>query len=238
MSDANDSSDPSSEGPAATAVLPDPKTAALRERAKTHFPSVLLTLTSIIQAIALETLWSSLTDEVDRLGLAHVPLDTWLQASALFIAIVVLWVYYAQLVMRLVWVPGLTDSLVPFLLGIGQFIEAGSLGTADVALWLAPFPFIFLVLFGSWNRTLRRAAEEPENAAVIHSFFPDSALVRLGPVLGSAGVIGVLACVAWRWPGTSTGALVVLNGLLFVQLVLQRRYWQDSVEPPSRRGAR
>jgi hypothetical protein len=34
----------------------------MRSRAKTHFPSVLLTLISIIQALALELMWSKIVE--------------------------------------------------------------------------------------------------------------------------------------------------------------------------------
>jgi hypothetical protein len=220
------SSDPISDGEDERMLR---KVEALRQRAKTHFPNVLLTLTSIIQALALETLWSSWAEEVERVGFEAIPLATSLQASALLIAIVLLWVYYAQLVMRLVWLPRLTDSLVPFALGLGQFIEADSLGTEHVALWLAPFPAIFLISFVAWNLTLERARMEPENAEVIAAFFPESALLRLGPMLGSVAILIVLAWAAWLWPRSANVQLVLLNLLLLAHLGLQGRYWRDSM---------
>jgi len=212
-------------------IADDQASALLRARAKAHFPNVLLTLTSIIQAMALETLWSRLSDVADPNGFVAISIETWLQALALLLAIVVLWVYYAQLVMRLVWVPRLTDSLIPFALGVGQFLQADTLGRGDIALWLAPFPVIFLLSFASWNWTLSRARQEPENAHLMAAFMPEDPLVRHGPMLGSVLLLVVMTTCVWIWPGTSTAALVVLDLLMFAQLVLQGLYWQDSVGP-------
>ena len=204
--------------------------ATLRARAKDHFPNVLLTLTSIIQAMALETLWSRLSDVAEPAGFAAIPLETWLQALALLLAIMVLWIYYAQLVMRLVWVPRLTDSLIPFVLGVGQFLEADTLGRADIALWLAPFPVIFLLCFASWNWTLAQARREPENAHLMAAFIPERLLVRHGPMLGSVLLLVLMSACVWIWPGASTAVLVLLDLLMLVQIVLQGLYWRDSVE--------
>ncbi len=205
--------------------------ATLRARAKTHFPSVLLTLTSVIQAMALETLWSRLSVLASPDGFRAIPLETWLQATALLLAIVVLWIYYAQLVMRLVWVPRLTDSLIPFALGVGQFLEADTLGAGNVALWLAPFPVIFLLCFASWNWTVARAQREPENADLIDAFLPASLVVRHGPMVGSIVLLVMMTLCAWVWPVSSMAMLILLDLLLLVHIALQGVYWQQSVDP-------
>ncbi len=207
----------------------DGQTAQLRARAKAQFPSVLLTLTSIIQAIALESLWSRFSGLAEPAGFAAIPAEAWLQSCAMLLAIMILWIYYAQLVMRLVWVPRLVDSLIPFALGIVQFLEIDAIGRGDVALWLAPFPLIFLLCFAGWNWTLRHAMEEPENEALIASFLPEDRLLRHGPMVGSI-VSSLLFCATvWIWPGTSLAALLALDGLLAVHLWLQGRYWRESV---------
>lgn len=208
----------------------DQKVAVLRLRAKLHFPNVLLTLTSIIQALALETLWSRVEAEIETKGLAGIPLDSWLQVSALLIAIMVLWIYYVQLVMRLVWVPSLTDSLIPFALGIAQFTEAYLLGKSNVAVWLLPFPMIFLLGLAAWHLTLARARRESENTAVIAGFMPESRIARFGPMLGSALLLALLTLAVWIRPATSTLALAILNLLMLGHLGLQGVYWRSSVE--------
>jgi hypothetical protein len=180
--------------------------------------------------MALETLWSRVSDAAEPNGFSAIPIDTWLQALALLLAIVVLWIYYAQLVMRLVWVPRLTDSLVPFALGIGQFLQADTLGRSDVASWLAPFPLIFLLCFASWHWTVARALDEPENVLFVSTLIPENSLVRHGPMLGSVAVLSLLSAIVGVWPASATAALVALNLLMMLHLWLQGRYWRDSVE--------
>ena len=83
-------------------------------RAKELLPSLLLTLISIIQALALEVLWSSITSREDLWAATETSVITWLQIAAVFQVIVLIWVYYAHLVMRLRWIPQLQDSIIPF----------------------------------------------------------------------------------------------------------------------------
>jgi hypothetical protein len=214
----------------------DLQVATLRARAKAQFPSVLLTLTSIIQAIALESLWSRFSELAEPDGFLAIPVEAWLQSGAMLLAIMVLWIYYAQLVMRLVWVPRLADSLIPFALGVAQFLEIDTLGREDVALWLAPFPVIFLLCFAGWNLTIARAGDESENADLMATFRPENGLVRYGPMLGSVVFLMLLAACVWRWPGSSTAALISLDLLLVLHLWLQGRYWRESVLRPNNGG--
>lgn len=207
----------------------DRQVAILRTRAKAQFPSVLLTLTSIIQAIALESLWSRFSSLAEPGGFLAIPVESWLQATAMLLAIIVLWIYYAQLVMRLVWVPRLADSLIPFALGIAQFLAIDTLGRGGIALWLAPFPLIFLLCFAGWNWTVSHAMEEPENADLIAAFLPEDRLLRHGPMAGSIALLTLLSAIVWLWPGASTAALMTLDALLILHLWLQGRYWRESV---------
>lgn len=205
------------------------RTAALRARAKRLFPGVLLTLASIIQALALETLWGEIAGQAEAVGVASLGAVVWLQGSALLLAIMVLWIFYAQLVMRLAWVPRLIDSLVPFGYGLGQFLLADTIGSLALHLWLLPFPFIFALALLAWNATLAHAAEEPENAQIIDGFLPASRLVRLGPMVGTIVVLLALALVVWLAPGTALACLLMLNLLMLGHLVLQGAYWRRSM---------
>ncbi len=214
----------------------DRQVAILRARAKAQFPSVLLTLTSIIQAIALESLWSRFSALAEPEGFLAIPIEAWLQAIAMLLAIMVLWIYYAQLVMRLVWVPRLADSLIPFALGIAQFLEIDTLGRGEIALWLAPFPLIFLLCFAGWNWTVAHAMEEPENADLIAAFLPEDRLLRHGPMAGSVALLVLFSAIVRLWPGASTAALVALDALLVLHLWLQGRYWRESVFRAAGRG--
>ena len=101
---------------------------SLSLRAKDLLPSLLLTLTSIIQALALEVLWSSIASREDLWAANESSFIVWLQIAAVFQAIVLVWVYYTHMVMRLRWIPQLQDSIIPFAFGVGEFTLATLLG--------------------------------------------------------------------------------------------------------------
>jgi len=185
----------------------------------------------VIQAIALESLGSRIGELALPAGVRGIPLDAWLQALGMLFAILVLWIYYAQIVMRLSWVPELSDSLIPFALGITQFLEIHTLGCGGIALWLAPIPAMFLLCHFGWNRTVDRALAEAENAPFAPAFRAETRLVRDGPMLGSVALLGVLAAAVALRPGLGTAALVVLDLLLLAQIGLQGRYWRESMGP-------
>ena len=104
---------------------------AMRDRAKEHFPMVLLTLLSIVQALALELLWSHVV-EADYLY--ESPLDalvTWIQIAATFTGLILIWVVYASNTMRFRWVPVTVDSVYPFIIGVLEFMLVETLDPGE-----------------------------------------------------------------------------------------------------------
>ena len=60
---------------------------SIRERAKEHFPTVLLTLLSIVQALALELFWSHLVDAEGLYQLSWFAVLWWIQILATLLGI-------------------------------------------------------------------------------------------------------------------------------------------------------
>jgi len=85
----------------------------MRKRAKEHFPTVLLTLLSIVQALALELLWSHLRESPYLFELSWITAISWMQILATFLGLVLIWVVYANNVMRFRWVPVTSESVYP-----------------------------------------------------------------------------------------------------------------------------
>jgi len=94
---------------------------SLRNRAQEHFPAVLLTLISIIQALALELLWGKITDNGQLWPLDPDAVVAWGMVSVTFLGILQIWIMYSSLVMCFVWLPGLRDSIFPFIIGVQEF---------------------------------------------------------------------------------------------------------------------
>jgi len=75
----------------------------IRARAKEQLPQVLLTLMSIIQALALEFLWDDV--RVAERALRWDAVSTWLQIVADMLGIVQVWLLYTTATMRVRWTP-------------------------------------------------------------------------------------------------------------------------------------
>ena len=111
----------------------------LSQRLKEQFAPAYLTLTSIIQGVAL----SALVVRVE----SHYPQFTatdWFLAIATFMAILAVWNEYVMLVLAYVWVPTLIDSAVPFAFLAGELFAA-HFAYHDLRLWLLTAALLFLV---------------------------------------------------------------------------------------------
>lgn len=199
----------------------------IRERATENFPSVLLTLLSMIQALALELLWSRLHDSDYLLAGGLTALVGWLQAAAVLLGMLVVWVYYTSLVMRFRWLPRTRDSIVPFGIGLLEFALVDLMGPERAGAWLAAFALIFTLSLWNSHLTYRRARAEPGN----EEFFQDVPPATWRDHRLGAAVIGALLAAAvlcgWR------GSWGIVEGLVFAgvclsmlhQLAESRRYW-------------
>jgi len=117
-------------------MKPAPETVS--QRLKGQFAPAYLTLTSIIQGVALSTL-------VMRVESNNAQFDAtnWLLTVATFVAFLAVWNEYLMQVLMFVWVPTLLDSLVPFAflaseLFMAHFVYNGLRG------WLLTLGLIFV----------------------------------------------------------------------------------------------
>src|SRR5579884_3223442 len=98
------------------------------------FTVAYLTLTSIIQGVALGYLVAVVDGAASKL-----PIASWLLAVASFLAIVVLWQEYMIGATIFSWSPTLADSLIPFALGAAELAAIhGVRDTHDLTHWLWP----------------------------------------------------------------------------------------------------
>jgi len=143
---------------------------SMRRRAKEHLPHVLLTLLSIIQALALELLWTHL-EAADYLFVPDWRTAIyWLQAISTFLGILVIWLVYATNVMRFRWVPSIGDSVHPFVVGLLQFMMIEVMGPGGgVGWWLLLLALIFAIMNWVAHSTMYRARRDGDN----EEFFRD-----------------------------------------------------------------
>ena len=120
---------------------------SIRNRAKDHFPMVLLTLLSIVQALALELLWSQVRETYAAYQEVSLVATTWwIQVAATFLGLVLIWVVYAANAMRFRWVPATSDSVYPFLIGVIEFMLVEALEPGRTGLWLVLIATVFAMM--------------------------------------------------------------------------------------------
>ena len=203
----------------------------IRDRAKEHLPMVLLTLLSIVQALALELLWSYVRESAYLFEMTWTALLTWIQIGTNFVGIVVIWLVYASTAMRFRWVPSTSDSVYPFIIGILEFILIEALAPGFMGWWFICLATIFGLMTWVSHMTMRRARLDGENddffanlePATARDFLPAfiiiSVLILAGAYLAYSGDRGVVALVA---------VIVAFAGLVR-QLIVAARFWELSV---------
>lgn len=203
----------------------------MRERAKEHFPTVLLTLLSIVQALALELLWSHLQEAEYLYILSPTAVALWLQILATFFGIVLIWVVYASNVMRFRWVPATSDSVYPFLIGVIEFMLIETLSTENVGLWFGFMAAVFGLMYWIAHITMKRARQDEDNAV----FFRGVAPARLSDFYAEIATVTVLATLgSYLHLSGTRGALLILslaavNGVLIWQFFVAAHFWKRSV---------
>lgn len=141
-------------------------------RAKRNLPTVLLTLLSIVQALALELMWAHLTEQEYLYSWSFIAVIGWLQIVATFLGILLIWLIYSGLVMRFSWVPSTTDAVFPFLVGIIEFAEISTLGPTKFGPWFILTGVLFAAMTWVSQVTMRRARLDSDNDEFFSSVNP------------------------------------------------------------------
>jgi len=137
---------------------------SIRIRAREHLPSVLLTLLSIVQAIALESLWDHTVHRQEIFELSLAATAGWLQIAVSLFIIILVWLAYVSLVMRFIWTPSVTDLTLPFFVGVIELLMIESMGQDRLGAWFVVLAMIFTLLLLLTHSLFRRARRDPENA--------------------------------------------------------------------------
>ena len=145
---------------------------SIRDRAKDQFPTVLLTLLSIVQALALEFLWDHMRHRNDLLEFSAAAFPGWLQLAATLNVIILIWLMYAGMLMRFRWTPTTMDSIFPFFVGLIQFLMIDLMGAENFALWIIILALTFGLLEIINHGAMKRARRDPANREFFDQFLP------------------------------------------------------------------
>jgi hypothetical protein len=197
-------------------------------------PSVLLTLLSIIQALALELLWSRLGETAYLWTGTWESILGWAQVFVMVLGFLQIWLFYTSIVMRFRWMPSLRDSILPFVIGLLEFSLIELLGPETLGPWFYTMAVIFAVSVWTSQEIFKRARQDPENAEFFERLRPAS-LRDFVPSIASVGglaLIGVILHVSGTRGWFSLAAFVVAGGMLAYQIELTRRYWYLAMSDP------
>ncbi len=203
----------------------------IRNRAKDRFPMVLLTLLSIVQALALEFLWDHTRHRTEIFEISVVALLGWLQIAASLYVIILIWLMYAGMLMRFRWTPTITDSIWPFFIGLIQFLMIEIMGAEKFAYWLIVLALIYATTDFINHKAMKRARIDPANREFFDRFLP-ATLRDFAPQI--TVVIALLLASSWIWFSGHQGwfAFCTLVGS-FIGLGYEThraaRYWNISM---------
>ena len=168
----------------------------IRNRAKDRFPMVLLTLLSIVQALALEFLWDHTRHRTEIFEISVVALFGWLQIAVSLYVIILIWLMYAGMLMRFRWTPTITDSIWPFFIGLIQFLMIEIMGAEKLAYWLIVLALIYATTDFINHKAMKRARIDPANREFFDRFLP-ATLRDFAPQI--TVVIALLLASSWIW---------------------------------------
>ena len=196
-------------------------------RARELLPTIVLTLLSVVQALALEALWSAVHENPLFFAGGADAWVVWLQALAIFQGIIVVWLFYIAIVMRFSWIPATRDSIAPFVLGAGELSMIQTMDPDLLAWWFWILAAIFAFSTRISNSMFAAGLQDPSNTGVWMPQ-PGGALERSASYL-AAGGIALLGGLVWWQGGNGAVALVSVvfaNLALFGQAMLIQHYWR------------
>ena len=203
----------------------------IRKRAINNFPMVLLTLLSIVQALAFELLWAQVHEHHELYQWSMTAVIGWFQVIAMLLGIILVWISYATNVMRFRWVPSTVDSLFPFLVGILQFVMIDNLGIARIALWLLLMALLFAGMNWISHHHMKRARMNPDNDEFFANRSP-ATLRDFHAIMVVVGSMCVASLVLWLNDTSAVlyGCCIALALAVIVkQVFVANAFWQMSM---------
>jgi len=204
---------------------------SIRNRATDQFPMVLLTLLSIVQALALELLWDHLRNRPDLYEYSWIAMLGWVQIAASLMGIMLIWLIYSGMVMRFRWTPSTADSILPFFVGLIEFLMIDMMGPDKLGHWMLVLALVFATMIVASHKVFQRARRDPANRDWFDMFSP----ATLRDFLAHGIVFAALVLIgAWLWKSGNTGwpalcALLVTHVILGYEIYNAAKFWNQSM---------
>jgi len=208
---------------------------SIRNRATDQFPMVLLTLVSIVQALALEFLWDHLRHRPELYEYSWIAFLGWLQIAASLFGIILIWLTYSGMVMRFRWTPSTGDSILPFFVGLVEFLLIDMMGPNGLGRWLIVLGIVFATMITVSHMIFRRARREPSNRRFFEKYSP--ATLR-DFMLQIVVITAMILTGGWLWHSGNYGwpalcALLASLAILGYETYTASKFWNQSMGVPS-----
>jgi hypothetical protein len=202
------------------------------ERARELVPALILTLLSMIQALALEFFWSKIGTSEFLWQWGWTAVVGWSQVAVMLAGILLIWVLYVSFVLRFSWLPSLEDTLLPFVIGLFEFAMIDLTEPALVGPWMMLLALIFALAVLSSHTTMRRAEQDPANAYFFTQISTSGGWKSYTHSVASITglmLIGLLLWLSNPAPWIVFIALLMALGAMFFQYLQARTYWLHSL---------
>jgi hypothetical protein len=200
------------------------------ERAKQLVPTIILTVLSMIQALALEFFWTK-ASSLDLLWQKDATaILSWLMVLAILDGILLFWVTYVNIVLRFSWIPTLREMVMPFLIGIVEFAMIELMHPDSLSLWLLLMASAFAAVVYTGHLTHRAARQDPANAY----YFRDTVAFtwrdykQSGFAISSMLLLSLLNALIDSM-ALALGSVIFVVAALSYQFVQLRLYWLHSL---------
>lgn len=205
------------------------------QRARDLLPSIIITVLSMIQALALELFWSRI-QESEFLWEGGWPATIgWVQLAVVLLGILLIWVMYVSLILRFSWLPSMEDTIVPFVIGLLEFSLIDLMGPATLGPWFCVLAAAFGISLGAMHMAHHQARRDPGNSY----FFSQVSPANWRDYVGSGSAIAVLLGFGAALWLTGDSGFLALAGLSFAfvvfghQLLVGRSYWMHTLVQPA-----
>lgn len=203
----------------------------MRTRATDLLPSVLLTVLSMIQALALELLWTRLGTSPYLWVPGWDAVIGWTQVLAMILGFLQVWLFYVSLVLRFRWLPSVRDSTLPFAIGIAEFILIDLMGPDSLGPWFYGLGLVFAISVWASHTIFLRARQDPANREFFATMEPATIRDFIAPIsaISVLVMLGLILHVSQSRGWLAMAAMLTANAALIHQIELTRRFWEVSL---------
>ena len=205
------------------------------ERVKELLPAVILTILSMIQALALELYWTRIGEAEFLWNGGTQAIIGWLQLLVMLQGILLIWVYYVSFVLRFSWLPSVEDTLIPFAIGLLEFALIDLMGSENLWIWFPLLAAVMAVATYASHLTMHQARRDPDNSYFFSQVERATWRDYLMTIVSLCVFCG-FGVALWLTDGNATLSIVALLltiAALSQRMFVVRRYWMHSIEPPA-----